>query len=104
VKPTLWIVATLAAIATTAPAHASLELAQKNACTACHAVDARRVGPTYLDIARRYAGQPGAVEQIAQNIRLGGMGRWGQIPMPAQLGLSDVEARTLAAWIIDGAR
>ncbi len=37
-----------------APAFASKEMAQKNACMACHAVDRKMVGPSFQDIAKKY--------------------------------------------------
>ena len=46
---TIAIVAALAALSL--PAFASKELAQKNACLACHAVDKKLVGPAYQEIA-----------------------------------------------------
>ena len=40
---------------TVSPAFANLDLAKKNACTACHAVDKKIVGPAYQDVAKKYA-------------------------------------------------
>ena len=40
-----------------APAFANADLAKKNACMACHAVDKKLVGPSYNDVAKKYAGQ-----------------------------------------------
>lgn len=77
-------------------------LIQKNACMACHAVDQRVVGPSFVDIARRYAGQPDAEATLARGLRVGGVGKWGPIPKPAQTAISDAEARTLVAWILGG--
>ena len=34
------------------PALANLELATKNACTACHAPDRKILGPAYADVAK----------------------------------------------------
>jgi len=82
------------------PAHANLELAQKNACTACHAVDKKIVGPAYKDVAKKYADQKEAVAVLSDSIRKGGMGKWGQIPMPAQPALSDADVKTLATWVL----
>lgn len=86
------------------PALASQELAQKNACLACHAVDKKMVGPAYQEIARKYAGQKGAEDTLARSIKAGGAGKWGPVPMPAQPALADADAKTLAAWILAGAR
>lgn len=33
-----------------------------------------------------------------------GSGKWGPVPMPAQAALSEADARTLAEWILAGAR
>lgn len=97
----------LLAVALSATASASLAstaLAQKNACTACHAVDRKMVGPAFQEIAKKYAGQPGAVDKLADSIRKGGAGKWGPVPMPAQPALSDADLKTLAAWVLAGAK
>ena len=86
------------------PASANLELAQKNACTACHAVDKKLVGPAYNDVVKKYAGQKDAVAVLSDSIRKGGTGKWGPVPMPAQPNLSDADVKTLATWILGGAR
>ncbi len=50
-------------------------------CFACHAVDAKRVGPSYLQIAERYRGQEGVVPGLVVKIINGGGGVWGPVPM-----------------------
>ena len=40
-----------------APAMADLALATSKNCMACHAVDKKMVGPSYKDVAAKYAGQ-----------------------------------------------
>lgn len=87
-----------------APAFASKELAQKNACLACHGIDKKIVGPSYLDIAKKYAGQKDAEAMLIASIKKGGAGKWGPVPMPEQAALSDADAKTLAAWILAGAK
>ena len=98
------IIAALGLAFTAAPAMASLELATKNACTACHAVDKKIVGPSYADVAKKYAGQKDATAALAASIKAGGAGKWGPVPMPAQAALSDADLGTLAAWIAGGAK
>ena len=83
-----------------APAFAQLELAQKNACTACHAIDKKLVGPAYKDVAAKYAGQAGAVDKLAAKIQKGGSGVWGPVPMPANTQVNEAEAKQLAAWVL----
>jgi len=77
---------------------AALALAQKNNCTACHAVDKKILGPSFEDIAKKHAGK---TDYLAGKIKAGGAGVWGPIPMPAQ-SLSDADAKTLAAWLAAG--
>lgn len=93
-----------AILAIAAPAFASKDLAQKNACLACHAADKKMVGPAYLEVAKKYAGQKDAESILAKSIKAGGAGKWGPVPMPAQASLSDSDAQALAAWILQGAK
>ena len=102
-KPTTAAVLIAASLAAT-PAFANLDLAKKNACTACHAVDKKLVGPSYQEVAKKYAGQKDAVAQLSASIRKGGSGKWGAVPMPAQPALSDADVRTLAEWVLGGAK
>jgi cytochrome c len=98
------VAAALVLAAASLPALANLALAQKNACTACHAVDKKLVGPSYQDVAKKYAGQKDAAATLAASIRQGGTGKWGPVPMPAQPALSDADVNTLASWILGGAK
>jgi cytochrome c len=88
------------AVATVGPAFASADLAQKKNCMACHAVDKKLVGPSYKDVAAKYAGQKDAVDKLAVKIVKGGAGVWGPVPMPANAQVSDAEAKTLSAWVL----
>lgn len=92
------------AITVALPAWANLDLAKKNACMACHATDKKIVGPSYSDVAKKYAGQADAASNLAKSIKAGGSGKWGPVPMPAQAALSDADAGTLATWILSGAK
>ncbi len=67
----------------------------KYACTACHSVDKKLVGPAYKDVAQKYQGQ---AEYLAGKIKSGGTGVWGPIPMPAQT-LPDADAQQIANWL-----
>ncbi len=82
------------------PAMASLELAQKKNCMACHAVDKKLVGPSYKDVAAKYAGQKDMAAKLAEKIQNGGSGAWGPVPMPANPQVNADEAKQLAAWVL----
>jgi len=90
----------VAAALVAVPALASPELAQKKNCMACHQVDKKVVGPSYKDVAAKYAGQKDAADKLAQKIVKGGSGVWGAVPMPANPQVSEAEAKTLAAWVL----
>ena len=67
---------------------------------ACHAVDKKLVGPSYKDVAAKYAGQKDAVDKLAQKVVKGGAGVWGAVPMPANPQVSEAEAKQLVQWIL----
>ena len=89
-----------AGILMAAPASASVELAKQKNCLACHAVDKKLVGPSYKDIAAKYKADKNAPAVLAKKIREGGVGVWGQIPMPANPQVNEQEAQALAKWVL----
>jgi cytochrome c len=83
---------------TTAMADAEA-LAKAKGCYACHAENAKKVGPSYKDVAKKYAGKADAVDYLAGKIKNGGVGVWGNVPMPSQ-NVTDEEAKKLAEWVL----
>ena len=96
--PASLLIAMTAAVA--APAFAQADLAQKKNCMACHAIDKKLVGPSYKDVAAKYAGQKDAVDKLAQKVVKGGSGAWGAVPMPANPQVTEAEAKQLVGWIL----
>ena len=92
--------AVLAAVTLLAPAHADQALATSKNCMACHALDKKLVGPSYKDVAAKYASDKAATDKLAVKIMKGGSGVWGAIPMPANTQVSEAEAKKLAAWVL----
>ena len=89
------------ALALAAPAQASEALAKKYNCTACHAIKgAKTVGPTYADVAKKYAGQKGIESKLAEKVKKGGTGVWGQVPMPPNPTVPDADLQALVKWIL----
>jgi cytochrome c len=94
-------IATLAAgVAVSTPALADLQLATAKNCMACHAVATKLVGPSFKDVAAKYAGQKDATDKLSAKIIKGGSGVWGPVPMPANAQVNPDEAKKLAAWIL----
>jgi cytochrome c len=83
-----------------APAFASAELAKQKNCLACHAIDKKLVGPAYKDIAAKHKADKNAQATLVKKVREGGVGVWGQIPMPANPQVNEQEAQTLVKWIL----
>ena len=99
-KRVLLTFAALAAVTAAAPAMADEALAKAKNCMACHAVDKKLVGPAYKDVAKKHAGDAGAVDLLAGRIMKGSSGVFGPVPMPPNAGVNDAEARKLVAWIL----
>ena len=81
-----------------------LALAKEQNCLACHGVDQKMVGPGFREVAVRYKGNIKAEATLITKISQGGSGNWGQIPMPAQPQLGSEDVKTLARWILEGAK
>ena len=94
------ILAAALAVAASLPAFANEELAKKHACLACHAVDKKLVGPSYKDIAAKYRGDAGAEARLADKVKKGSQGAWGQVPMPPNAAVPDGDVRALVKWIL----
>ena len=89
------------ALAAAAPAQASEALAKKHLCTTCHVVKgAKTIGPTYADVAKKYAGQKDAETKLAEKVKKGGTGVWGQVPMPPNAAVPDPDIKALVKWIL----
>ena len=94
------LIATALALSASAPAWADQALAQSKNCMACHSVDKKVVGPAFKDIAKKFGGQAGAADMLAQKIVKGSSGVWGPVPMPANTQVSEAEAKTLSNWVL----
>ena len=100
----LAIAALATGIAVTTPVLADMALATSKNCMACHAVDKKLVGPSYKDIATKYAGQADAVDKLAGKVIKGGSGAWGPVPMPAKAQINEADAKKLITWIMAGSK
>jgi len=74
-------------------------LATKYNCSACHAADKKLVGPSYQDIAAKYAGDGAALVKLDAKVKSGGGGVWGAIPMPPN-SVPDADRKALVEWIL----
>ena len=101
------LIATLliaAGVMVSAPAMASLDLAKKSNCMSCHTVDKKLVGPSYQDVAKKYAGNKNAIKELSAKVKAGGKGVWGEIPMPPNAAVKEADIEILVKWILAGAK
>jgi cytochrome c len=98
--PLLLVPALLAGFLSATPALADMQLAKTKNCMACHAAAMKLVGPSFKDIAAKYAGQKDAVDKLATKVIKGGSGVWGPVPMPANAQVSPDDAKKLVTWIL----
>ncbi|HTE34887.1 MAG TPA: PQQ-dependent sugar dehydrogenase, partial [Chryseolinea sp.] len=74
---------------------------QTSDCKTCHTINDKAVGPSFKQIAERYAGKKGSVDSLSQSIIHGSAGKWGtDNTMPAHPSFSITDARTIANYIL----
>jgi cytochrome c len=83
-----------------APVMANEELAKKHACTACHSVDKKVVGPSFKEVAAKYKGDAKAEAMLVDKVKKGGVGVWGQVPMPPNSTVPDADVKALVKWVL----
>ncbi|OHC69905.1 MAG: hypothetical protein A2045_14340 [Rhodocyclales bacterium GWA2_65_20] len=102
------VLAATALVAT--PALANKDLAAKSGCLACHQPDKKVVGPSYQDIAKKYAGDKTAEAKLFDRVKKGtaatGGNKWPgpPIPMPPNAQVKDADIKTLVKWVLAGAK
>jgi len=90
----------LFAVSGAAFAQDAAKLAQEKACLACHAIDKRVVGPSFKEIAVKYRTDKGAEANLVKKVRAGGVGVWGQVPMPPNTTVTEKDTLILVKWIL----
>lgn len=90
----LTVVLTASALAIAGSALASEDLVKKSGCIGCHDMSAKKVGPTWKDIAAK-----ASEADIVAAINNGSKGKYGKIPMPpSKQGAANADE--IAKWIM----
>ena len=88
-------------LAAALPVQADEAMAKKYLCTTCHVIKGpKTIGPAYADVAKKYTGQKDAEAKLAEKIKKGGQGVWGQIPMPPNATVPDADVKVLVKWVL----
>lgn len=70
-------------------------------CLTCHKVDEPLTGPSYRDVANKYASAGDTiVAHLAGKIINGGKGVWGEVYMTPNTGLSQEDAEAMVKYIL----
>lgn len=70
-------------------------------CLTCHKVDEAVTGPSYRDVANKYASAGDTiVAHLAGKIINGGKGVWGEVYMTPNTGLSQEDAEAMVKYIL----
>ncbi|PWJ57462.1 cytochrome c [Dyadobacter jejuensis] len=73
-------------------------------CKACHAVDKKSIGPSYMEVAKRYEKTRNALKTLAQKVIAGGGGNWGEQAMAAHPQHKPEEAEEMVKYILSLAK
>lgn len=81
---------------------AAAAIMAKAACSACHAIDKKGVGPSYQDVAKKRKSEKDATATLAKKVREGGGGIYGPVPMPPNPKdkISDEEMKAMVEWVL----
>ncbi|HEY9048739.1 MAG TPA: ThuA domain-containing protein [Ohtaekwangia sp.] len=77
-----------------------LKLIEGSDCKACHGIDKKSIGPAYREVALKYKGKAGAVENLTKKVISGGSGVWGDVPMAAHPQLTAADASEMVKYIM----
>jgi cytochrome c len=96
----LSVVATVCLVISGASLAADMPAAGNAKCGACHAVDKKGVGPSYMDISAKYKGDKDAASKIAASVTSGGAFGWkmGKMP-PKGIGANEAEIKSMSEYI-----
>jgi cytochrome c len=76
------------------------QLMAKYRCQSCHSVDKTLAGPSFRDVAKRYANDPHAREELAGSILNGSSGAWGTPTAMPPTSVADGDLKPLVEWIL----
>ncbi len=77
-----------------------IEKVKGSDCTSCHMVERKIVGPSYAEVAAKYESTEENVAMLAKKVIEGGVGVWGEVPMPAHPALSEEDAKDMVRYVL----
>ena len=75
-------------------------LVDQSDCKTCHHQTNKIIGPTHADVAKKYEFTQANVTYLADKIKNGGSGVWGEIPMTPHPDLTQADAEKMAMYVL----
>lgn len=69
-------------------------------CKSCHKEEEKSVGPSFIEVSKKYGKDPNALAYLSQKIIKGGSGVWGQVAMAAHPTLSQEDVHQIVGWVL----
>src|SRR5690606_11723751 len=69
-------------------------------CQSCHKISEKSVGPSFMQVAKKYQGQKDATSYLVDKVLNGGSGVWGEVAMAAHPGMKEGEAKQIVQWVL----
>lgn len=86
------------------------ELARRSNCSACHAIDKKILGPSWMEVSKKYKGATSyefagkkysLADGLFMKVSKGGAGSWGTMPMPANSpAVKDEDIKALIKFVL----
>ncbi|WP_245681266.1 c-type cytochrome [Arcticibacter eurypsychrophilus] len=76
------------------------QLIKSSDCLSCHQEKVKLVGPSYVDVAKKYQPTDDNINLLADKIIKGGSGVWGDVPMTSHPAISDQDAHEMVKYIL----
>ena len=75
-------------------------LLDQSDCKTCHHPTNKIIGPAHAEVAKKYEFTQASVTYLADKIKNGGSGVWGEIPMTPHVDLSQADAEKMAIYVL----
>lgn len=75
-------------------------LVDQSDCKTCHHATNKIIGPAHSEVAKKYEFTKANVIYLADKIKNGGSGIWGEIPMTPHVDLSQEDAEKMAIYVL----
>lgn len=71
-----------------------------NDCKSCHKENEKSIGPSFMDVSKKYNKDPKAPGYLADKIKKGGSGVWGETAMSAHPDLPAGDIQQIVQWVL----